>query len=284
MVHSPWCPWCPLGPLTIVHCPLNVRMMQKLFQRILIALLVALAPLHASVEELPDAFSFSDEKTFEEIAPYLLPSDSTLQAPLDAIFSDPSVLDNPHTFKHAGFKILFEQPKSFIIVASHPLLKGYLVKCYLNSEHRRWKREPGWKWLVKRCQGAENVRQLIQRKDLRLFVVPDKWLYPLPNPDDSAEQKMILIVTDMKLVSHSDSEYAWKHKITREHLKELYCILSHGFSSTFLPGNIPYTKKGKFACIDTEVPKRKHNYNAVREFLSKEMRAYWDELVRSGGK
>lgn len=220
-----------------------------------------------------------------QIKPYLLPLKNPIKKSLDPLFKHPEVLETDHSLSQAGFITLFSQANSFIRVAKHPSVPGYLFKIYPHTEMRQKQGKPGWEWLVMRCKGAENVRNLIKRKKLRHFTVPDKWLYPLPTPSPTHpnKQPIVLVVTDMKLVSKEETVKAWKNKITRRHLDELFCIISHGYSSTYLVHNIPYTGKGKFSCIDTEHPKRNLSYKKVKYFLSEEMNQYWDKLVRRGG-
>jgi hypothetical protein len=224
------------------------------------------------------------------IMPYCLPLNHHLVSSLNALFSKSRVSENEETFANAGFTTLFAQPTSYIRVARHAKLPGYLLKIYLDSENRLKEGVTGWKWLVNRCIGAENVRKLIQRKKIKYFSVPDKWIYPLPGYPQTIivplefQQPILLIVTDMNLVSDEETIDAWKNKITRKHLDELFCILSHGFSSCYLATNIPFTKSGKFTCIDTEHPKRKLTYNHVKAYLSKDMQLYWNKLIKTGGK
>lgn len=222
---------------------------------------------------------------FREIKPFQLPSSHPAKPILDEIFEDNyHILRNIDTFTDAGFITLFQQPLSHVIVAKHPHLRGYLVKAYLDSKADGKNTEPGWKWLVRRCMGAENIRKLIQKKGLKHFSVPDKWIY-MTNPKrySPARQNIILLVTDMNLVSKEKTREAWKTLATKEVLNELYCIFSHGYSSCWLVANIPYTKDGKFSCIDTEYPKRKLNYEKARQYFNEEMQAYWDLLIRTGG-
>lgn len=220
------------------------------------------------------------------IAFFLLPEHHPSKAALDTIFSTyPNAIENIAAFQQAGFITLFQQPSSYIFVASHPFLSNYLLKGFLDTEKREKENKPGWKWLVDRCVGAYNVRRLIARHKLKHFVVPDKWLYDL-SPFSSvplAEPKLLLLVTDMKLAGHYETVEAWKNA-TKEQLDELYCILSHGYASAYLIANMPYTKEGKFACIDTEHPKRKVNCKRVKTFLSAKMGKYWDHLMKTGGK
>lgn len=226
----------------------------------------------------------------QAIMPYCLPLNHPLAVPLKDLFSASRISENEENFALAGFTTLFAQPTSYIRVARHDKLPGVLLKLYLDSENRLKDGIPGWKWLVKRCKGAENVRKLIQRKKLVHFSVPDKWIYPLPEHPQVTivplqfQQPVLLVVTDMNLATDEETKEAWKNKIGKRHLDELFCILSHGFSSCYLATNIPYSKDGKFTCIDTEHPKRKLKYNHVKAYLTPKMQKYWNKLIKTGGK
>jgi hypothetical protein len=220
---------------------------------------------------------------------YMLPAESPLWRILPAIFFDPSILDTVQSFAEAGFITVSQRP-SGMCVAAHPRLDRYLVKAYIRSK----KIKPNWEWLVHRCWGASNIRELIDEKKLRHFVVPDKWIYPLvatPIPAHPTRDELIamqtpaaLVVTDMELVGRIASRKAWKTRVTKRLIQELYCILSHGYSSCCLPSNIPFTRRGKFACIDTEHPQRPLPFQNVGRHLSPDMAEYFNSLVRSGGK
>jgi hypothetical protein len=228
-------------------------------------------------------------KMRKRMRPYLLPPQNKLKASLDTIFNPSRVMHDKKSFAKAGFITLFDQKRSRIKVAKHPALKGYLLKVYFDGDVLKDK--AGWDRFTERCQGARNVQRLIKEKNLEHFSAPDKWLYPPvfsnipPTTNPKSVQPVVLVVTDMNLVSIKESENAWKKKVTHTHLDELFCILSHGFASQYLPYNIPYTKNGKFACIDTEYPQRTYaNFDLAKESLAPEMKTYWDHLVRTGGK
>lgn len=231
---------------------------------------------------------------------YILPTDHWLQEALDGIFTQFDAQKDEETFHDAGFVKICKR-SSDMIVAKHSQIPGYIIKIYLRED----KPEQSWKWMSNRCEGAENVRNLITRKNLKHFIVPDKWIYRLAGFDecdlidqlpDSIESKgrksslvkqtspACLVATMMNIVSYDGSRHAWKEKITHSHLRELYCILSHGFASTYIHQNIPYTKEGKFACLDTEIPFRHHKYSKINHYLNSEMRVYWDILVKTGGR
>lgn len=216
---------------------------------------------------------------------FILKDSHWLKERLDEIFTSRDVITDQPSFEASGFVTVCKRP-SRMIVAKHKLLPKYLIKTYLLTE----KRPTGWKWMVNRCLGAENIRNLIKEKKLRHFVVPDKWIYPLQDcvaKDDLSDlsgrvSDAILVVTKMNIGNTESCRLAWKERATKEVLNELYCILCHGFGSCFLANNIPYTKEGKFACLDTEYPFRKHKYERARHHLSDEMRLYWDSLIKAG--
>lgn len=228
---------------------------------------------------------FSTSIFSERAKPHIIPADHPAKEALDLIFSQPRVTKDINTLAAVGFITVSIRPFSFAIVAKHPYLPGYLQKLYLDTEQRKKNGKEGWEWLIQRCEGAGNIRKLIKKKALKYFSVPDKWIYIIPETSRKSKgQPCILLVTDMDLVSQEESVAAWKSVITKEHLNELYIILSNGFASSHVGWNIPYSKSGKFACIDTEYPKRAPNYQEVESYLSDEMKAYWQQLVRNRGK
>lgn len=228
----------------------------------------------------PELFTETSPLLVSHGSKYVLPDNHEIKSALDEIFYNPYVLDSAYTFQKAGFTVLHHQGTG-MRVASHPLLPGYLIKTYLSSEERN----DGIEWIFDRCKGANNIRKLIANEKLRYFNVPDKWIYPLRHIDKRGmyTQTAVLVVTHMRLVSDDDSRKAWKNA-SRKQIKELYSILSHGYASAYLPFNIPYTKEGKFTCIDTAYPKRLVTLKKARTYLSDEMKKYWDQLIKQGGQ
>ena len=214
------------------------------------------------------------------MGPHLLPLDHPLKAQLDAIFSVSRVLENRQTLDEAGFDIIAAMPGSFVIVARHPAMPGYVFKMYLDSEKRSKDGLSHCEWLVRRCIGAAYLRDIIRKQHIRYFTVPDKWLYILPLYPFSTEPA-ILVATDMQLVSKSRTKKAWKTCITRKHLDELYSIIKHGYGTTHLVRNLPMTRQGTFAFTDTEHPKRPPKLNRVKSYLSEEMQTYWDTIIKN---
>lgn len=240
------------------------------------------------LKEIPWYPNFSDNSAFsphmrQQMAPYLLPLDHPLKPVVDSIFSRSRVIKNEDTLQKAGFTILFSQKISRIIVASHPKVKGYLFKIYLDSRNVRKGGKVGWQLLTTRCMVAEKIRHIIAQKHIRHFTVADKWLYPLPTGHSGSHQEpVVLLVKDMHIHNRRESEKAWREGATKAQLQELYAILSQGYGSACLPKNVPYTKDGTFAFIDTEYNKRKIPLHHVLKYTSKKMGAYWRRLVLAG--
>ena len=223
-----------------------------------------------------------------KIADYLIPLDHPIKATLDSIFSQSRVLENERTLVEAGFDILVPpSASSYIIVARHPEVPGYLFKLHLDSENRSRKQLPHWIWLVRRCAEAKKIRKIIKHKNIRYFSVPDKWLFvpPIyPYSSGSNPQPIIVVETDMELESSEVSEQMWRTGITCKHLDELYSIIKHGYGGSsvlYLPNNVPFTKNNKFAFIDTEGPQSDHpRLEFIKRYLSKKMQNYWDSLIQ----
>jgi len=232
---------------------------------------------------------FISMSTKKAISPYLLPLEHPMRKPVDSIFLKMRVTANAAIFFTAGFRTIATGPRSHIIVAKHCKLPDYLVKIFLDSEVKKKFNMSSWKWLVRRCEGAKKIRNIIRRRHIRLFAVPDKWIYPLspspapPNDRHYTRHLAILLVTDMKLATEKANYQAWFNKISKEHLNELYEIIVRAKGSSYRPDNIALTRNGKFAFIDTEYPTSGPDFKSIRYFLNSELCDYWDSLVTNGG-
>lgn len=247
--------------------------------------------LERDITAVWDRLRVKDKKNKSKVkSQFLLPSNHPSKPALDAIFTASRATASVEAMYAAGFNKVYPQPYSFMCLAGHPNLPGILLKLYLDNETRLKDGLEGYVWLERRCQGALDIRNVISQKRIKYFTVPDKYLYRLPNQPAPMvgpgfnPQPYLLVVTDMNLVSPDESANAWKTKITKKHLDELYAILSQGLGSAYVGINVPFTRSGLFAFIDTEYPKREIKYRQAKEFLSPEMAKYWDKLVKKGGK
>jgi hypothetical protein len=219
--------------------------------------------------------------------PYLLPYSHPMRPALDTIFRNQRATFNATTFAGAGFTLLFDQPRSFIKVGSHPLLPGYLLKVFFDTDRRVKRNIPAWQWFVYRVQGVNKVQGVINTYNIKHFVTPKKWLYPLPiKPFPSTKVKFtrknfLLLVENMNLVPYEKNLEAWKTIITKEHLDELFAIIKYAGGGAYRADNVAYTVDGKFALIDTEHPYKSGGFHSIEPYLSQEMLAYWKQLVKN---
>ncbi len=238
---------------------------------------------HLSLEKCAQC-QFLDGSIRKKIKPYLLPPSHPTKKILDSLFLNQRPTRNSETLAAAGFKTLYVKPRSYVRVVKHPLLEGYLMKIYLDSEERKKQGKPGWEWLVNRCRGADRVRNAIKKVRSEYYQVPGKWLYLL-SPDSSPsakgheQQPVILIVEDMNICSERESKFAWRTQIRKKHLRELHSIITLAGGSSYRPDNICLSKNGKFSFIDTEYPHTHSDYGTIRPYLSEEMKVYWDTLT-----
>lgn len=221
-----------------------------------------------------------------KIKPYLLPENHPAKETLDQIFKKSRASLNDKALENAGFHIKYKQPRSFVRVVSHPDLPGYLLKIVTDAELQEKHHKPAWHWFVNRCVGVEKIHKAIKKHHVKLFVAPNKWIYPLPlqpypavKKSDYKRKTVVLLVDDMHLVRKEDNKAAWKHKITKAHLKELYAIIKDVGGHSYRAENIPLTNKGKFAFIDTEYPSSPPKFKDIRSYLSGRNQVYWDSLV-----
>jgi len=226
------------------------------------------------VEDFRDRLAV-DYRSKEHLDRYLMPLDHPVRGFLERVFSTPGVTDSLDSIKALGFQIILSMPQHAVIM-QHPSAPGYIFKIYPDSQSETEEGISSAEWFLRRCEGASKIRALIQKKGIRHFVVPDKWLYLLPH---AKHHRLLLVATDMNLVTKAETEAAWRQSITRDHLYEFYAIVSAGYGSVELVDNVPYTKEGTFAFIDTEKLKRRHDLSKVKKHLSKEMRHYWQMLL-----
>lgn len=221
------------------------------------------------------------QQAWDLAAPYFLPETHPAKAKLDELFSKSRPIQNLETLKKAKFKFKKREKAENIIIAKHPKLKGVLLKLYTDSQAKI----PDWPMWVQRIQGAELIRSIIKRHNYKTFVVPKKWIYPLPDKssNDPNKKHFIMVVEDMHLVDALPNENMWKSSImvTENTLFALYTIIKEGglLDSIFID-NIPFTKDAKIAFIDTEhFGKGPIPYHRLTPRLPASLRPYWIKIT-----
>lgn len=237
-----------------------------------IFLISSFTPLRGEIER-PDTIS---ESVWLQVQPYMLPEDHPIKAKLDALFSQPNIIDDPGTFYLAGFHMLRPANIRRIIVATHGDLNGYIFKIFLDNQNISTE----WEHFLKRVLGARLIRETIEEKDYTAsFKVPYKWIYIIPNKTEG--RKFLLVSEDMELLPHLDNKVTWKNQMTYEQVYMLWDIFETcGLYDSVYIHNVPFSKDLKITFVDTEqfhhwpVP-----YKKLNKFFSKAKSKFWKKIT-----
>ncbi len=223
-------------------------------------------------------------EVWQKLEPFFLPANHPIKAKLDRIFHKQRATLSKETFEEAGFGKVKERKPTNIVVGKNPNLKGFIVKAYLDTQPAL----KDWENWLKRIEGARVIRDFIQKhKYDKLFKVPQKWIYPLPNeilpPNDPLynQKNFILIVEDMDILDEQENLKAYQTKITTEFLDTFFIIIKElGLLDSVHPCNTPFSKDGKMAFVDTEHHHRwPLHYSGLARRLSQPMKEYWRKLT-----
>ncbi len=221
-----------------------------------------------------------------QLKPYFLPINHPVKEKLDRLFHDNRVTLSTETFTGAGFSITRRNRPYNAVVTGHKELKGFLVKVYLDSQMAI----PEWQMWLNRINGIEVIRECVKKHGYTGFVLPKKWIYPLPtepSPPLSSSyhrKNFILVVEDMNILKHKQNKRFYKQKMNRELLTELYTVIMEcQLTDCISIVNIPFTKRGKIAFVDTELfYNGTPNFSRLKKHLSKKMQIHLDHLIQEG--
>lgn len=175
---------------------------------------------------------------------YILPEDHFLQKPLATIFQDPEIVASRKTLEQAGFQLLSHDHRG-MAVGRHPLLKGHLIKIFCNDVPHALQVQN----YVSRIEGARNLQAYIDKHALQHIVTPKKWLYPIN--ENSFGITCVLVVEEIDIVSSSETRQLYA-RIDPEVLQELCMVLKRFRGLDSVTKNMPFTRDGKIAFVDTE--------------------------------
>lgn len=250
-------------------------------------------PLHGRVAQpsLPSKTwtkgGFVSEKDWLKVLPYLIPENHPMLSRLDRIFKNSRASQDADHMREAGFAKPSPLGPSRPVVTRHPLLKGFLLKLYLDTqvginEVNR---------LSRRVAGALSCEEAVKRLGYEhIFRIPKKWLYPLPDspsPKRGLDRKnFVLIVQDMNILPSIRNRQKWKSSAaTKEILNALYVLFEdQGLADSVFAFNVPFDRDGYIAIIDTEifhvwpVPFEKY-----LKWLDHNGQKHWKFLMKNGG-
>lgn len=228
---------------------------------------------------------FISENAWEKIKPYLLPTDHPAKTALDEIFNHYRATSSHKEMKRAGFSFKLPRGDRRATVAKHKKIKGYLIKTYLDTQNTDGKE---WKAWIQRIKGAECIQASIDKHGFNhLAKTPKKWIYPLPTVTTGEEgpfrKNFILVVENMHILSNTKNRIKYQESINKERMKALYILLTENLliDSIYLD-NIPFSKDGKIAFIDTEhylTTLRPLKLHRMTKFFSPIMQEYWEQLI-----
>lgn len=230
------------------------------------------------------AEEFVDSKVLEIIQEYVVPEKHHTKIALDRIFSQRGVLASIKSMEDAGFQIICHRKGRGLVVASHPYLKNYLIKTYLDSaSHVDW---TSW---VRRVKGALVVQQVINKKPRyqRYIKVPQKWIYHIPEKGrgkiegENFPREFLLIVKDMKIVGKEENAWLFLSHFSKASLDALYYVITESGYSDCHIGNVPFSIDGKIALIDTEHAGRWPVHPEwLTKWFSPEKQIQWEAFFR----
>src|SRR5207302_1572800 len=137
------------------------------------------------------------------------------------LFNDQKIFDDRLFMKDAGFTFFGHYARK-LMVCTHPLLKDYVIKKYINFIPMS-KQLEGY---LKRLKGRKKVASYLKDQNFTNIVVPKKYLFELPeNFSDpiTLEKSYLLIAEKYDLCSIEETQEGY-HRISRKALKEL-CLL-----------------------------------------------------------
>lgn len=231
---------------------------------------------------------YVSKKVWEQISPFLLPPDHPIKGRLDRLFSSSRVILNLKTLKAAGFQTHGPRRFTRLIVAKHPEFPGYIFKLYVDAQ-RNHKDKPDYYYWLKRVKGARLIYRLITENHLdQWFKVPQKWIYPLPPepspPSVFLRKNFILVQEDMDVLEEKENEACWEsERVSFALLSDLFFILQKtGLADCAKPHNIPFSRDGKIAFIDTQTYHQwPVKWKEMVHYLSAPNRTYWKELIEN---
>jgi len=221
------------------------------------------------------------------IAQYAMPQDHPIKERLDALFRAQRVIFNIDTLKDAGFNKPVIRNITKLIVTTHRDLPGYIFKLFLDIQ-RPYKEAPEYDYWISRIRTANAIRNAITERNLESeFKVPHKWLYVVPSspkpPLGYFTKHYVLVAEDMDLYSEKNNVAIWKsNTVTQGLLQDLYGLLKDlGLQDCTKPENIPFSKDGRIAFIDTQFMNRKVVFKSLTSSLSPSNQIFWKSLINN---
>lgn len=228
----------------------------------------------------PDLVS---ENVWKEIQPYLLPINHPLKKKLDALFTSSRVTLNTKSIENAGFTKSIPAQFSHAIIAKNESIPGYYFKFYSDEQEIDVESK---QWIDRAFEARALKEAVILHGYQKYFVVPKKWIYPIPNTPVSTgpyPKSFILIAEKIKIAKRSNNLYKWRTLPTKKLLNAIWVLTEQeGLVDSLVAHNLPFTYDNRLAFIDLE---HHHHWPVpfykLLDFLNSEMQSYWNELTKN---
>ncbi len=229
---------------------------------------------------------YVDSEVWNNLVQYFLPEEHPIKPILDEIFSQVRVVESLESMQAAGFK-LTETQGTRVYAMKHPGIPGYIFKMYPDNKPTRID-YVSWS---NRIIGAGLLRdQIHELGHGSMFKVAHKWIYPLPAEPSPPEHLMnqrknfVLIVDNMHILKKKENHRKWRSLKKKKYLRALYAIIRPvGAGDCVRANNLPWSRDGKIAFVDTEIHHRwPIRYHPLVEHLNESMRKFWLKLTEDG--
>jgi hypothetical protein len=208
---------------------------------------------------------------------------------LDALFRR-GHYDTEDDWRDSGFRVMPRSAEK-IVVAGHREARGYLFKKY-PADWRSYSEQ--LELYEERVAGARLLKEHLAARQVDKIVVPRKWLCTLPPRHDVRGKPSYVVVVDRyDLCDREESERRYR-RIHRDVLAQLCEIVFLFRGLDFSVRNVPFTRDGAIAFIDTEHVKltkpkklasRRESYaaNLGKMFSDRDLRfamSLWSDFVK----
>lgn len=205
----------------------------------------------------------------------------------DLICNTPNLFDSFESLKQHGFEIVNEAASInswSIMVARHPQLKGFLIKKYRDSIPR----DVQLRNYLLRIKNACILSDFINMQKMTHLIVPKKWLYVFSTTGSDSED-YLLIVEELPICSGGwwGGETLQRYAVMDEPtMREICFVLYNLQGCDAWPQNLPFTRNGQIAFIDTEHLGQSFGDFTLRllQFINPKIvpnaQEYWSELER----
>lgn len=207
---------------------------------------------------------------------------------LEKLFPSSGMFDSADDWKAAGFKIV-RAHVTRLLVAGHKSVPDILFKKYPKTTEKSSKEQ--LENYERRIEGIRRIKAIIDTHRLQHIIAPQKWLIQLPSRFSShGKLSYILAAEKCDLLDRDRSEAEYR-SIDENVLRELVTVLFNfgGYDSS--AKNVPFTRDGKLAFIDTDrwkepklekLKERKYMKYLPKHLTSKRLKFaenVWDSLL-----